>query len=152
MERLVIRHVDEEPWQEVRAQIQGGDTRVSIWNRFIDWVPERIVIHTRYDPNLIVERHAHHVDQVIFVLEGEMTVGDRFCPKGTAIILEAGAVFGPLVAGPVGAELLEVGFGNPLPIPADPEGYAALLKEKGIESLPRPAFNIPDSARPAPSA
>ena len=83
-------------------------------------IPERIVIHTRYDPNLIVERHAHQADQVIFVLDGEMTVGDRFCPKGTAIILETGAVFGPLVAGPEGAELLEVGLGNPLPVPADP--------------------------------
>jgi hypothetical protein len=133
--------------QEVRAQ-QHGDRRVSIWNGFVDWVPERIVIHTRYDPDLVVERHAHVSDQIIYVLDGELTIGDRPCPKGTVIILEAGVPFGPLYAGPAGAELLEVGLGDPLPVPHDQEGYARELAERGIEPLPRPSFEIPESARP----
>jgi len=145
--RLVIRHVDEARWQEVRAQ-QHGDRRVSIWNAFVDWVPEHLVIHTRYDPDLVVERHAHTSDQIIFVIDGLVTIGDRPCPKGTVIILDSGVPFGPLVAGPAGAELLEVGLGDPLPVPDDPEGYARLLAERGIEPLPPPPFEIPESARP----
>jgi hypothetical protein len=48
------------------------------------------------------------------------------------VVLEQGAVFGPLVAGPAGTELLEFYAGDPRPVPADPDGFAKLLEERGI--------------------
>jgi hypothetical protein len=142
--RLVIRHVDDVEWQEVRAQLHG-DRRVSIWNRFLEWTPERLVIHTRYDPGLVVEAHAHVSDQIIFVLEGDLTVGERECPAGTVILLDRDTVFGPLIAGDQGAYLLEVGLGDPMPVPADPDGFARLLADRDIELLPPPPFVPPST-------
>ena len=79
-------------------------------------------------------------------VEGELQVGDRSCPPGTLIVLELGASFGPLIAGAAGALLFETWAGDPRPVPADKEGYYALLKEKGIVRLPNPRFTKPDSA------
>ena len=43
--------------------------------------------------------HRHASDHLVYVLEGELLVGDRFCPRGTLVVLEVGAKFGPLIAG-----------------------------------------------------
>jgi hypothetical protein len=82
-------------------------------------------------------------DHLVFVLDGEITVGDRPCPAGTQIVLEQGAVFGPIVAGPTGALLFEIMLGDPRSVPADPEGFARLCAERGIEPLPNPPIDVP---------
>jgi hypothetical protein len=80
------------------------------------------------------------------VLEGELMVGERACPSGTLIVLEVGAAFGPLIAGPRGALLFETWAGDPAPVPADKDRNQALLRERGIERLPPPTI-----VRPAPA-
>ncbi len=100
----------------------------------------------RYDPHVVIERHGHASDHLVYVLEGELRVGERVCPSGTLIVLEVGAAFGPLIAGPAGALLFETWAGDPRPNPVDKEGYYALLKEKGIVRLPNPRFAKPASA------
>jgi hypothetical protein len=42
-----------------------------------------------------------------------------------------------------GVTLFEVMMGDPRSFPADPEGYAALLAERGVEQLPNPAIGLP---------
>lgn len=143
MARFEITHVDELDWHEVKAQ-RHGDRRVSVWEKFLELRPERTVIYARYDPGVVVERHGHRSDHLVFVLDGEVAVGDRACPAGTHLLLEQGAVFGPLVAGPHGATLFEVMLGDPRAVPADREGFAALLAERGIEALPNPPVVLPD--------
>ena len=49
-----------------------------------------------------------------------------------------------------GALLFETWAGDPRPVPADKEGYYALLKERGIVRLPNPAFRKPDTAPKQP--
>ena len=46
--RLVFRHVDDVPWQEVKAQ-RHGERRVSVWEKHLEWTPERLVLYARYD-------------------------------------------------------------------------------------------------------
>jgi len=140
--RLAFRHVDEVPWQEVKAQ-RHGDRRVSVWEKHLEWTPERLVLYARYDPGMVVQRHGHMSDHVVFVLDGEIAVGDRPCPAGTQIVLERGAAFGPIVAGPAGALLFEIMLGDPRSVPADPEGFARLCAERGIEPLPNPPIDVP---------
>jgi hypothetical protein len=143
--RLAFVHVDDVPWTEVVAQ-QHGDRRVSVHEKFLEWNAKRMVVLGRYDPHVVIERHGHASDHLVYVLEGELLVGDRRCAPGTLIVLEVGAAFGPLVAGPAGALLFETWAGDPRPVPADKEGYHALLRERGIERLPNPRFAKPATA------
>jgi hypothetical protein len=147
--RLAFVHIDDVPWTEVIAQ-QHGERRVSVHEKFLEWNDQRMVVLGRYDANMIIERHGHASDHLVYVLEGELTVGDRLCPAGTLIVLELGAVFGPLVAGPQGALLFESWAGDPRPVPADKPGYYALLESRGIVRLPNPKFSKPDTAPKQP--
>ena len=143
--RLAFVHVDDVPWTEVIAQ-QHGDRRVSVHEKFLEWTPDRMVVWGRYDPGVVIERHGHMSDHLVLITEGQLTVGDRVCGPGTLLVLEKGAVFGPLIAGPDGAMLFETWAGDPRPVPADKEGYARLLAERGIVKLPNPKFERPVSA------
>ena len=101
-------------------------------------------LYARYDPHMVVERHSHRSHHIVFVLEGEITVGDVCCTAGMHITLEHGAVFGPIVAGPDGAILYEIMMGDPRAVPADREGFERLCAERGVEPLPNPPLDRPD--------
>lgn len=143
--RLAFVDADAVPYTEVVAQMHG-DRRTSVHVKFLEWTPERFVAYTRYDPGLVLERHGHASDHLVFVLDGELTVGDRVCGPGTLVVLERGAAFGPLIAGPEGCTFLEHYAGDVTPVPVDKEGYAALLAERGIVRLPNLDFDRPPGA------
>ena len=145
--RLVFRHLDDEPWREVKAQ-RHGERRVSIWEKWLDRSPRLLALYARYDPGMVVERHGHLSDHLVFVLEGEVTIGERRCPAGTHVTLEQGATFGPIVAGPDGAVLYEVMMGDPRAVPADPDEFRALCAARGVEPLPNPPLLRPSGAKP----
>jgi quercetin dioxygenase-like cupin family protein len=137
-----ITRIDDVEWQEVKAQ-QHGDRRVSVWEKYLEWTPELMVLYARYDPGMLIERHGHLSDHIVYVLDGEITVGNERCAAGTNIVLPKGAVFGPIEAGANGALLLEVMMGDPRAVPADPEAHAALLAARGITPLPNPPLETP---------
>lgn len=143
--RLAFVSIDDIPWTEVIAQ-QHGNKRVSVHEKFLEWNAKRMVVLGRYDPSMVIERHGHASDHLVYVLEGVLHVGERACLPGTLIVLELGASFGPLIAGEQGALLLEVWMGDPRPVPTDKEEYYALLKAKGIVRLPNPPITKPATA------
>ena len=49
--RLAFRHLEQEDWIEVKAQMHG-DTRVSIWEKYLEWTPSFLSIYAKYDPVL----------------------------------------------------------------------------------------------------
>ena len=55
-----------------------------------------------------------------------------------------GAAFGPFVAGPEGCRLYEVMLGDPRSWSDEPEVFAAVLPERGVEPLPDPPIELPD--------
>lgn len=138
--KLVFRHVDDVPSQEVKVQ-RHGDRRVGVHLKFMEWSPDRTLISTRYDPGLVLEAHGHKSDHIIYVTKGSVSIGGTECTPGMMILLEEGAVFGPIVAGPEGTELIEFYTGEVTPVPADEEGYERLLAEQGIVSEPNPPFD-----------
>lgn len=142
MPELRITHLDDVEWQEVKAQ-QHGDRRVSVWEKYLEWTPELMVLYARYDAGMLIERHGHRSDHIVYVLEGEITVGDERCGPGTNIVLEHGATFGPIEAGAEGALLLEIMMGDPRAVPEDRDAFAALLAERGITPLPNPPIQAP---------
>jgi hypothetical protein len=141
--RLAFANVDDLDWIDVVAQRHPDGRIAGAHLKFLEWTDDRLVALTRYDPHLVLERHGHASDHLIYILEGHLDVGDRPCPPGTLVVLEHGATFGPLVAGPEGTLLLESYAGDPFPASADPEGYERLLAERGIEKLPNPPFEPP---------
>lgn len=134
---LMIYHRDQLPEaREVRPQRQG-DRKAAVHIRPIQRNENRSVLYTRYDPGLVLERHAHRGDQVIHVIDGDLMVGEFPARKGATIVLDKGTAFGPLVAGESGATILEIFIGANASVPdaTDPAGFRTLLEEKGITLL-----------------
>lgn len=138
-----FRHLDQEKWQEVRAQ-QHGERRVSVREKWLEFTPGCMTLYAEWDPGMIVHKHGHNSDHIIFVLDGEMLCGDFRCTKGQHIFLEQGEALGPYVAGPAGVKLFEVMIGDPRSWPSDPEGFKRLLAAKGAAQLPNPPIDMPD--------
>lgn len=133
---------------EVKAQMSAAG-RAGIHLRFLEQAERRVFIHCKYDPGVIVEAHGHASDHALYVLAGSVAVGGEECGAGTLVVLEEGAVFGPLEAGPDGTELLEFYEGDPMPVPADPEGFARLLVERGVTPVDLAATREPAAGRTA---
>lgn len=138
-----FRHTDDETWQEVRS-IQIGDRRASVWEKWLEFTPNFLCLYAKWDPGMMIHKHGHNSDHILFVVEGEVSCGDVRCTPGMHITLEQGAAFGPFVAGPEGVVLFEVMMGDPRAWPADTEGFEKLLAEHGAKRLPNPPIDLPD--------
>jgi hypothetical protein len=143
----VFRHLDDAdvPWQAVKAQRNADGSESFVWEKWLAFSPDPqyLSLYARYDPGMIVRRHGHLSPHIVFVLDGEIEVGGRACPRGTHIELPNGVAFGPIVAGADGATLFEVMMGDPRSWGDDPEAFAATLAERGAEPLPDPPLEFP---------
>ena len=103
-----FRHLDDPDvtWQQCRRQRNADGTESSVWEKWLAFSPDPpyLSLYAKYDPGMIVRRHGHYSPHIVFVIEGELWVGDRRCPAGTHIELPFGAAFGPLRAGDDGAD------------------------------------------------
>jgi hypothetical protein len=143
MPEVKFRHAEEEKWHEVRAiEIKGR--RASVYEKWLEFTPGCLSLYARWDPGMMIHKHGHNSDHVLFVMEGSVMCGDVECTKGMHLTLEQGASFGPFVAGPEGCELFEVMMGDPRSWAADTEGFERLLEEKGAKRLPNPPIELPD--------
>ena len=142
---LLIKHIEDLPWHEVRVMLVKG-VRSVVKNRFVDFGEHRTICHTWYDPGIALAKHSHFSEELIYVLSGGIHIGEVWCPEGTAIVLEPGTYFGPIVAGPDGAYLLESFPGIGVRSGQDRTGFDDLAARLGIEPLPDPPFNPPVAA------
>jgi hypothetical protein len=144
----MFRHLDdpELAWQQCRRQRNADGTESSVWEKWLAFSsdPPYLSLYARYDPGMIVRRHGHYSPHIVFVLEGELHVGDRLCPAGTHIELPFGAAFGPLRAGDEGATLFEVMLGDPRSWGDQAELFEQTLAEHGAEALPDVEIEYPD--------
>ena len=93
---------------------------------------------------MMVRRHGHYSPHIVFVIDGGLWFGDRWCPAGTHVELPFGAAFGPIRAGNDGAKLYEVMMGDPRSWGDQPEVFEAALAEHGVTQLPDPPVDFPD--------
>lgn len=61
-----------------------------------------------YEPHMRIEEHWHPCNEILYITKGELTVGETVYAVGTALAIEEGTVYGPLIAGPEGAEFLTI--------------------------------------------
>jgi len=143
----VFRHLndDEVPWQQVKTQRNADGTTSSVWEKWLAFSadPQYLSLYARYDPGMIVRRHGHNSPHVLFVISGDVTIGDHQCPAGTHVELPYGAAFGPIRAGDEGAVLFEVMMGDPRSWGDDPAVFQGLLAAHGVEPLPDPPLQFP---------
>jgi len=144
----VIRRFDDPdvPWQVVKAQrnADGSESFVKEkWFAFSN-TPAYLSLYATYDPGMVVRRHGHFSPHIVFVIEGDLTVGDEHCPVGTHLELPLGAAFGPLVAGDAGCTLFEVMLGDPRSWGDEPEAFERALTQRGATRLPDPPLVFPD--------
>ena len=146
-----FRHLDDPDvrWQQVRRQQNADGSEASVREKWLAFSPDPqyLSLYARYDPGMIVRRHGHYSPHLVFVIDGELWVGDRRCPAGTHIELPFGAAFGPLRAGPDGATLFEVMLGDPRSWGDRPELFDAALADQGATALPDVELDYPDWLR-----
>ena len=82
MGKSIIMHIDEAPWVEgmpskrYRTQFIG-DQEKGPW-----------VYISSPEPDKLIPAHSHDQDEVIFIVEGELTIGDGTHGPGTVIFIE----------------------------------------------------------------
>src|ERR1700740_3486744 len=90
-----FRHLDDPDvsWQAVKAQRNGDGSVAHVWEKGLALSPDPQYLHlfAGYCPGLGVLRHGPFSPHIVFVLEGEVTFGDRGCPAGTHVELPMGA-------------------------------------------------------------
>jgi hypothetical protein len=143
MQEPRFRHADEEKWQEVRA-VEIDGRRACVREKWLEFSKSCLSLIADWDPGMMIHKHGHNSDHILYVISGEMSCGDVVCTAGMHITLDQGAAFGPFVAGPEGVVLFEIMMGDPRSWAADPEGFERLLKEKNARKLPNPAIELPE--------
>jgi quercetin dioxygenase-like cupin family protein len=109
MGRVLIKNLEEMPWGQPSPSSFNSERGTRIHIKFVgDRETGPWVLWTRYEPDHLQPAHSHDEDEVIYVLEGEVTVGEARCGPGTAIFVEKDTTYGPLVAGPEGVVFLRV--------------------------------------------
>jgi hypothetical protein len=143
----IFRHLDDDDVQfmNVRAQRNADGTVSHVREKWLAIGQDTpyLSLYAEYDPGMIVRRHGHHCNHVVFVLAGSARFGDRECPAGTHIELPEGAAFGPCVAGPEGVTFFEVMMGDPRSWGDQPELFEQELAAVGAEALPHPELTFP---------
>ena len=143
----IFRHLDDPDmgFRRVRAQRNADRSESFVREKWFSFSPDPqyLSLYAEYDPGMIVRRHGHFSPHIVFVLEGEVLVGDTHCPAGTHIELPFGAAFGPIVAGPEGCTMFEVMLGDPRSWGDEPEAFERVLAERGVEALPDPPLEFP---------
>src|SRR5437773_499448 len=88
---IKVIHATQVPWVSGRhPYVKDGIVRKS-HTRFpiASHDPGPWMGHVVYDPFMRIEAHWHPANEIIYIIRGEITVGETTYPTGTAITLEA---------------------------------------------------------------
>ena len=133
------------PYIKVRSQLNADGSESHVWEKWVAFSvePLYLALFARYDAGMIVRHHGHYSPHTVVVLTGALVVGDAELEPGGHVELPLGASFGPLVAGPDGAELYEVMMGDPRSWSDDEDSMQQLLAARGVTQLPDPPIDLP---------
>jgi hypothetical protein len=139
-----FRHVDEIEWTEVQRQRNADGSVSVIRERWPIIRPGFLSAYVHYGPGMVVRRHGHRSNHVVFVLGGGGWIGGDWCVAGTHIHVPLGAAFGPIVAGPDGLTCWELSFGEFGGWGDRPELYEREIAQRGVTPLPDPPLDLGD--------
>jgi hypothetical protein len=106
MGKSIIMHIDEASW--TTGQPRRDDSTIENASQFIGDLEKGPWIHINsLEPNSFVGSHSHSVDEVIYIVEGSLTIGDRTCGPGTVIAIEKETEY-DFTSGPEGLRFLNI--------------------------------------------
>ena len=90
-----------------RMKSPVGDA--AVWRLGYDEDPVRPgFMHVKWGPGEGAPEHRHKAWTANVVIRGKLRVGERWCETGDVALIEPNVWYGPLEAGPEGAEILEI--------------------------------------------
>ena len=106
MGKSIIMHIDEASW--ILGQPHRDEGTIENGYQFIGDMEMGPWIHINsVEPNSVVEPHSHTEDEVIYIVEGSLTIGDRTCGPGTVIAIEKDTEY-DFTAGQEGVRFLNI--------------------------------------------
>jgi hypothetical protein len=107
MGKAIIKHIDEASW--ILGKPRRDDGTLENASHFIGDMEKGPWIHVNsVEPNSAPsEPHSHNMDEVIYVVEGSITIGDRTYGPGTVIAIEKDTAY-DFTSGPEGLRFLNI--------------------------------------------
>lgn len=98
----------------IHPSMEGGSTNSeSVWYDFgTEENPGRVFI-VKYGPNYFNPPHSHDTDYCSIVIEGSIEIARKTFERGSIRFVKAETMYGPIVAGPDGATVIEFFPGPP---------------------------------------
>ena len=101
MGRVIIMHIDDAPWTQGVAAEKIGTQLIGERDQ------GQHVLIPSLPPNRYVAPHTHSQDEVIYVLDGELALGDQTCGPGTVIFVKGNTEYA-FTSGQQGVRFLNV--------------------------------------------
>jgi hypothetical protein len=88
--------------------MEGGSTNVeSVWYDFGTLENPGRVFIVKYGPNYLNPPHSHDTDYCSLVIEGSIEIARKTFGRGSIRFVKAETTYGPIIAGPDGATVIE---------------------------------------------
>jgi len=139
-----FRQVDDIEWTVVQQQRNADGTVSSVREKWPIIRPDFLSAYVHYEAGMVVRRHGHRSNHIVFVLGGGAWIGGEWSTAGMHVHVPLGAAFGPIVAGPFGVTCWELSFGEFGGWGDQQELYENEIRTRGVTPLPDPPIEIGD--------
>ena len=75
-------HVDDIDWTEVQRQRNADGTVSVVREKWPIMRPDFLSAYVHYEPGMVVRRHGHRSNHIVFVLDGGAWIGGDWCSRG----------------------------------------------------------------------
>ncbi len=115
MGAIHTRRGDTIGWEENRTATGSGKTAWGVRTKpYFEPAETGMMLRVvEYAPQWIVEAHSHAARELVYILDGEVSIGEERFGPGDAIQIEPNTVYGPLQAGPQGVRFILMFTGAP---------------------------------------
>ena len=94
MANSLVMHIDKAPWVAYAGTPESQEPK-DISQQLIGDIESGPWIYVvSCEPGYVAGTHSHDLDEVIYIVEGEMTMGEWACGPGTVIFLERNTEYG----------------------------------------------------------
>ena len=115
MAKVKLITPDQLPWSrpmedqrvsdDQRGKLKQGERSTQFRMREAGDADTLQLVEIRYEPNSEIQLHSHDADELIYILEGSMQLGNRTVGPGTSLFIAGGTFYG-FSAGPDGLQIL----------------------------------------------